>query len=715
MFEFKNSRAMFCSDLCRVAANRKLHRVIKSKTVELNGGMYKYIIPLGEPSDEKEIINFDLKRPEQFWRTPAIPDVKRMSTRDRIRFVERERQRWAEGVYVLINGDLVYLTGMHYDHLTYMSFKSGKAEFFKHQCLDFYFRDLTRRDIKCRGRTFMKPRRYGMTMEEITEGTYSLLENFSNNVALQSDIKDKTKSTLLNPMIQSYVKRPKYMRSDYYKPNGKMPVAQLELKSTLAPGDDGEEKGDFLLGWLKPFPALPRSMDGEEVAYSIMDEVWKWQESSPKETLESNIKVLMGRKRAGKVSMLSTMGDSDDYANSIMDGFDIIARSNPNIRDDNGYTLSGLYEYFVSAIYSFDIPPDVFEVDKFGEVNVDKHTEYIQNKLRKLDKNSKSYVFEKRRLPLTKQDALLSSQTSTNFRRVVINDRLSELIGTPINQKPYLRGMLEEDRYGKVYFISDAERQKIAGDVEVDAGIWLWAVQPYFSIDKGIDMRNRFKMINGIYYPYRQIEGGIGYDPINYTKSQITTTHFSRAAIAVKKKYDYVFKEGDEEYLPSAFMGLCIFRPDDPRDPNKEAIKAAKFTGYRVMHEKSVNHVYEDFEAAGMLPFLSRDPKSSEENPVYGISPSDMLAKKDGLAMLQTRYSQPKIEGQRDELKEYPFEDGLRDLDNFDIGNTNPYDVTMAEIYAEHELKQNIFSNQVDGTEMDLYRLMQELNPPRRA
>ena len=669
-----------------------------SNIISLNGGMYNYVVPLKEPSDEKEIINFDQKRENQFWRTPIIPNVKHLSQRERIDFIERERQRWHEGVYALINGELVYLTGMHYDHLVYMTFKSGKAEFFDHQKFDFYFRDLVRRDIKARGQVFMKPRRYGMTMEEQTQATYTLLEDFSNNVGLQSDTDKKTKSTLLDPILQSYVKRPKYMRSDYYKPNGKMPVSELQLKSNLAPGDDGEEHGDYILGWVRKFPAQPRSMDGEEVAYAVDDEVWKWLESSPKETIESNLKVLMGRNRAGKLSALSTMGDSDDYLRSIMDGIDIIAKSNPNIRDDNGYTLSGLYEYFVSAIYSFDIPPDVFEVNKFGKVNEDKHLEYINNKLNKLDKSSKGYIFEKRRLPLTKEDALLSANTHTYFRRGAINARLNELRSMTVTAKSgvYIRANLEEDATGKVAVVHHPE------------GLWLWAVHPYFSIGRSINTRNRFRKIRGVFFPPLNPEGAIGYDPINYPKNLTTSSSLSRAAGIIHKKFDYYNKEDSIDYCAEVKVALLVYRPDDPHDANKEIMKAARYTGYPVMHERSVSHVFEDFDEANMLPFLLKD-----KGGIYGITPSDMKAKKDGLSMLQARYASPKEASDKDQLEEYPFEDGLVDLDNFDISNTNAFDITMAEIYLEHGLKQVIYTNVTDGSAFRMNNIIHQITPIR--
>ena len=487
------------------------------------------------------------------------------------------------------------------------------------------------------------------------------------------------------------------MRSDYYRPNGKLLVSKLSLNSNLAPDDDGEDRGDYLLGWLTNFPSLPRSMDGDEMAYIVMSEIWKWQESSPQETLDSNKKVLMGRGRAGKISLESTMGDSDDYAKSIKEGMSIIAKSNPRIRDSNGYTLSELYEWFVPAIFSFDIPPDIFEVNKFGKVNVDKHTEYIHNKLNKLDKKSKEFVFESRRLPMKKEDALLSANMSENFRRIAINSRLQYLESLVISKKPYVVGNLEEDAKGKIWFEPDPE------------GIWLVSVLPFVSFERGIDARNRFTVRDGVFFPPVNPEGGIGYDPINYPKGQTTSSNLSQASIIAHKKFDYFNKPDSKDYLADVKAGLCLKRFDDPRDANKECIKAAKFWGYQVMHEKSVSHVHDDFRDAGMLPFLLKHTDGT-----YGISQSNERAKKDGLAMLQSRYAAPKSPDQKDQIECYPFEVGLRDLDDFDINNTTPSDVTMSEIYLEHALKQIVWTNLTDNNSGNMIDLIHEFIPIRQ-
>lgn len=659
----------------------------------LNDGMYQFPLPT-PPRDEREILFFDRPRKEQFWVTPAIKDVKRMSVSERIKYIELERQRWSEGCFAFINGELKYINGLHYDHLVYMTFKGKKAEYFEHQRPDFLFRELTFKDPKCEGRVFMKPRRYGMTMEEQTEATYRLNEAEGNFVGLQSDTPAKVKTTLLTPIINSYVKRPWWMRSDYYKPNGKLLVSRLSLESNMAPGDDENGKDNFLEGWINGFPTLPRSMDGDEMAYIVMDEVWKWQTSSPKEVLESNIKVLHGRKHHGKISVLSTMGDSDDYIRAVMDGCDIIAQSNPSIRNDNGFTLSGLYEYFVPAIYSFDIPPDIFEVDKYGVVNKEKHLEYIQNKFKKLDKNSKSYIFEKRRLPLTKNDALMSSQIVTYFSKPRITERLNHLRGLTYDKKPYVRGNLVETNSGRVYFKEDQE-----------TGIWLISNHPYFSVEKNIDLRNRFFISDGVKFPPRNAEGCIGYDPIRYRKEDTTSNNLSRASAIVHKKFDY-YGTG----VIDVKCGLMLYRPDDPKDAHREVIKACKYWGFPCMHERQVETVKEVFEEQNMIPFLM----PNEKDGICGIwTDSTGKIAKNGIEMLVTRYSAPKVPEDIDHLAIYPFEDGLKDLDMFDMASTTAFDVTMSEIFLEYGLKQIKFTNVDDRQTSQMSDRAHEVMAPR--
>ena len=663
------------------------------RIITLNEGLYNYEVPLKEPSDEKDIINHEYsKKTDQFWRTPKPVDVKRLSQSERIKFIEKERQRWDEGVYVLINGELRYFTGMYYDFLTYMTYKGQRPTFFTHQCEDFYFRDLCRKDQMCRGMLWVKPRRYSMTMQEICQATYELNSNLENNIGLQSDTDKKTVSTLLTPLINSYVKRPKYMRSDYYKPNGKMLVSRLVLSSNLAPDENGVIEGDYLDGWIRPFPALPRAMDGEQLWYIVMDEAWKWL-ASPKETYESNKLVTSGFGRNGKISVLSTMGDSDDYIRSVMDGMDMIAKSNPNIRDENGYTITGLYKRFVSAVYSFEIPEHIFEYDKFGNVNVDKHRDYILAEINKHPKDSSQYIFAKRRLPLEEKDALLSASNQFFFSKMRMSERMDEIRQQMPNEKP-LRGFIDQSYSG------------ICGIEEDENGIWLFDREalPYVDASRGIDTRNRFKQQNGFYYPVKNPEYFASIDPIRYKKEDTKSRHLSRYCGLIHKKFDY-FNSG----IQNRYAAMLLYRPDDPRDGNREMAKACKFFGSPCMYERNIPTPKEDFMALNMLPFMLLD-----KDKIHGmLMTSNKRNVQEGIDMLVSRFKPPQ-EGEQDQLMQIPFIEMLLDMDNFDIADTTKFDVMMAMILLEHGEKQFTLTNTTDNSIGDMIKTLHEFLPKRR-
>ena len=657
----------------------------KPNIILLNDGLYSYAVPLKEPSDEKLIINHQYKKDEQFWRPPVIPDVKRMSARERIEYIERERQRWVEGCYVLINGKLVYLTGLHYDHLTYCTYNSQKLLYFDDETNIFYFIDQTEKEPTCDGRTWIKPRRAKMTTIMCSLAQYKIQKDFSNYVTIQSDTLDKAQKSYMSPIIDSYVRRPLYMRENYYAPNGKKPRKALELTSNVISGEGDEWMG----GKINIFPTVAKATDGLEAVECIQDEFSKVEDTSPYEMFEVNRKVIQNFRKQGKIDCLSSTGDSKDAVKATMDWHKLIANSNPTKKDQFGKTASGMWEYFISAIHSQYCPKEF--TDKFGIVDKARAEEWVWNEIRKYPVNTKEYIYALYKLPLKKEHALLSSAVASLFNKPRISERLTFLESLLPSEKPYVRGRLEEYADGKVDFVADP------------AGCWLWALHPYFSSERNIDTRNRFSRINGVFFPPPNPEGAGGYDPINYPKAILKSSHFSQASCMFHKKHDY-FGSGVQDEK----MGFMLWHPDDPHDANKEVMKACRYTGMPVMHERSVAHVYEDFRDNNMLPFLMQG-----EDGFYGLAPQNPKILRDGIAMLQARYSMPKDIDQKDQILCYPFEDGLRSLDNFDQSNTTQFDATMSEIFLENGLKQISYTNQTDNSTRDMLQRMHELNPIR--
>lgn len=656
--------------------------------ITLQDGWYNYELPK-MPTREEDLLFYDLPKSEQYWRIPPRKDLRNCTQSEKIEYINQERERWLNGVWMFINGEPTYITGMHYDHMVNMKFEFGHALYFDQQRLDFYMRDLVRKDKNCYGVVWYKPRRYGMTAEELTNAIYAAMEDFNINVGLMSNEGTKAVTTLMRPIIDAIIKRPRFMRPLFYKPSGKKPRKSMEFIDGQVDFDEDGMLEEFAVlgGAILPYNTTTAAMDGKKVFYIIMDEVWKWIEASPKETLEINKKCVEQFGIRGKISMLSTMGDSDDYHRAIKEGIQIGDESNPNIRDANGRTTTGMYRYFVSAVHSKgDIPAEC--TDKFGKVDVGRAEEFIYNNRAKYDPNTKDYTFEVRRMPLNYKEATATADGTAIFPNNRLAKRREELAKLPRDQKPYVRGFFDEDTDGKVSFRPDIK------------GIWKLALSPYKSIQLGINTENRFrKDASGRIRPPKNQEFCFGYDPVRYADKKAGAKGISNAAILVAKKFDY-HGAGDKNLYK--YAAILLYRPEDPHEATSECMKAAKFFGMAGMHERQVEHVEEDFAEAKMEDMLMNNEKDNKK----GIwTDNNRKVVKNGTDMIQASMKIVKLTDRQGNVYDYdpiddiPFEEIVYDRMCFDPMHTTENDVTMADIMLQNGMKQMKFTNNVDDNE----------------
>lgn len=661
----------------------------KGNVIQLLDGLYSYQLP-PEPRDEKLIMNFDKKKDDQVWRRPEIKDVRKMSARERVDYIEMWDDRWLNGMWIFIQGEPVWITGMHVDFLVFNKWDFGYAKYLKQQRFDFYFRDLVRKDQNCYGAAILKCRRCGFTTEELEEAIYTIMEDENASVSLQSNELKKCTRTLLLPIIDAYVSRPKWMRARFYAPNGKKPRGALELTSNKF-DDDAEVQDFFLGGTVLPYPTVASAVDGTKKRLVVMDEAFKWIDTSTQETLDINKKCVVEYGIKGKVHVLSTMGDSDDVVTAVKEGCKIIYDSNPNVRDQNGRTTSGLYEWFVSAIHSADVPEEHRDpaYTKFGDINKDKAEAYIRGEVNKYPANSKQRVFEMRRLPLEKKHGLMAATDKTYFPVIRMQDRLDYLNSLPADQKPYVRGNLTPpNARGRVDFEPS------------ETGVWLIAIHPYFSAERNIDTRNRFRIIGKKYHPPINPEGCIGYDTIKF-KTKNTTSNpnkLSQACLVVKKKFDY-FNSG----IFNEYCAIMLDRPENPKDAHFEGIKACLYWGYPINIERNAGDADEVFEDNNAGAFLLKD-----KNGIYGFY-TNQKTTENGVQRMATNFAAPKTPEDKDQIEGYPFEIGLIDYMNFDMGDTESSHVTMADIACNMGLDQIVETNQTDGSVGRMLRAQQEV------
>ncbi len=658
--------------------------------------------------NEKDILYYDLPKKEQYWRTSSdlknqltLKNPKKMSHIDRVEYVTLWRTRWLEGMWFMNDGEPVYLSPMNVDHLVFNKFSGRNLNYNENQRDDFYFRHLIWEMEDVDGMMWEKPRRYGMTAEEVTQSIWVALSGDRQNVALMSDTLDIAKKTLLAPLIDTYMSRPSWMAEEYWIPGGKRPKGSLELVSnTIVKDDESNTLGSLIYA----FATKAKGADSTENMYVVQDEFSKYESGiNPRQTLEANKKTIRNAGRYGKTSALSTTGDNDQQIQSINEWIKLSGES--ILRPGERGSISGLVKRFVSAVWSQWLPSELLP-NKNGKIDIGRNEEWVTNEVNKKPKGTKEWYYEKRKLPLSEDDALVGAAGVHYFDKIRIVSRRKFLEGLPIDQKPYVRGILEEDYAGKVHFKSDAERRAESGEF-IEPGGWLIAIHPYYSVERSVNTANRFRKFGNVYFPPLNPEGGIGFDPTRYRREDTTSNHLSRACIIVGKKYDY-FGAGDANRYAALYVG----RQDDPEDDHRECVKAAKYWAYPVMHERQVESVKKVFEECNMLPFLQKD----EGGKIHGIwtDPAGKVVK-NGVDMLVTRFKVPKTKDVIDQVDEYPFEDGLIDLDNFDLANTTKFDVMMAMIMLEHGLKQVEYTNITEEISNQLREVMDTINPIRKG
>lgn len=669
--------------------------------VLLYKGNYRYELP-EQPKNKELILFHEYKKEDQYWRTPEFPspfEWKRLSKQEQFKIVSVERERWQNGVWFYNNGVATYITGMHYDHLTNMTFEFGKAKYYDSQRLDFYFRDYCRKDANCFGMDWMKPRRYGMTAEEFTQQIYMAMDNPEKICGMLSLVKKTTMETLFDPMVASYLKRPRWSRPLIYTPNGKIPKEKLIFNDGKVdiedPDDVNSGESRCLNSEIIPKSTTVAAYDAYKLIYLTMDEVWKWKDIDPYACYEKQKKCfVVSTTIYGKCSVLSTMGDDDSYAKAIESGIKMWYDSDPSIRDSNGRTKSGLYRYFISAVYAqFDF------ADKYGFIDVKAATDWIMNERAKYPVGSKDYMFECRRLPLTEEEAIATANTTAIFDYKRVQSTIEILMKTPEDRYPTFFADLNELPNGRI----EVDKMRF-GD-----GEWEFANLPLIKDDK--DFSNRwYKDESGQIQLMGNPQGCIGYDPVRFSEGDTVSNNLSNAAIIARQKFDYYGNGAANKYI-----ALYHKRPQDTQDAHYEAYKLSKLLGFPIMFERNVQGFKNRMTELGMISALLKSPYDG----IHGlITSKGGKIVKDGIDLMHSYWQPPKTMEQLmnyDYLAQTPFLSLLKEAQVFNPAKTTIFDIIMANIMMEIGLLQIKETNLSDNFGKIQNQIINALIPQRQT
>jgi hypothetical protein len=296
--------------------------------------------------------------PEELSRIKSMDEWSEMPREFRQRFspyIEEEFRRRREGFWFYNDGTPTYITGRHYMMLQWTRMDIGNPSYLAFQRDIFIHMAACEADPRCIGQLYTKCRRSGYT-------------NICSAVLLDeaTQVKDKLlgiqSKTGKDAQENIFMKKVVYMFRHYpffFKPiqdgttNPRMELAFREPSKRITKNNKTAQTGEALNTVVNWKNTTNNAYDGEKLHILYLDEAGKWEK--PTDIRDAwriqRTCLIVGRKIVGKALVGSTVNPMDKGGKEYKD---LWRDSNPNERNANGRTRSGLYRLFIPAYESLE-------------------------------------------------------------------------------------------------------------------------------------------------------------------------------------------------------------------------------------------------------------------------------------------------------------------------------------------------------------------------
>jgi hypothetical protein len=350
-----------------------------------NDGRYEYSFP--DPNDRDMfpdgVINYGKPIKEQKWKRWRLPESQEeyflLGREEGLQLNIREICRRKYGIYIMIGGELTYLTGHHYFFLQYWYMaaitEDGYPEFRDNHQYYFYFLDLVEKDPFCFGSIFITQKRFAKTEIGLScmANIATLGESKNERFLMQGLNGTIARTNLFNRVVRSYNMLPYFSRP---VDDGKMNQGKKINMNYPSVNRKNIDRGKKPLGntieWAN---TVPSAMQGTRPRYVFLDEaptITEMDVSLWHRTTREQLR--LGSTIFGKMHLPATVEDMDYKGAATYQ--DLWKRSNAKERDANGHTSSGLYRYFQPYWMGWE-----GFYDEFGRARREDIKKYIKNML----------------------------------------------------------------------------------------------------------------------------------------------------------------------------------------------------------------------------------------------------------------------------------------------------------------------------------------------
>lgn len=595
--------------------------LIADKTIKSHVRVGEYTIQMPPSPDIKKYINYGLPEKVQKFKKTELPNnLRQLPKEERDKIIAGEfKKRW-NGVWVLVNGYPMWITGLHYTYLNYWTMETGETpDFCIHDVLWFYWWHMIVEDERCYGGYDIKPRRVGDTEKAL----FVLYEYASRVRNVRCGMQNKTGDDAFDNYMrlinghQHMIWFFKPINQGTTEPKKGLKFRLPERKIT-AKGLSEEEKEDLnifddvdnvrALNSLIDFKnSIAKAYDGKRRERYHLDEVGKMEEKdmNPLEAwgfVKPTMHLHNGKKIIGKAIITTTVeeiktGESLEYASTFWD------ESDPSELNENGCTTSGLKRIFRDAV-------TCGAYDEFGLPTIEANITQIENDISDLIKKGKlaKAIEARRKMPRTIEDALTPSVETCKFNAAGIAKKMYDIKNYTDSKTRRGDFVWENGVFGgNVRWIDTP-----AGDFEVS-----------FLFTDPVEANRKIHYNDSSYGPGNYHRFCMGVDP--YDHDDTNDNRKSKGGVAIFMKRDFTADGGidldNEEDIANMKSNrfICVYciRKDRADLLYEDALKAAIYYGCEVFVETNKPGLRNFFKNKGFgryLMFRPDDTKTSNNS-----------------------------------------------------------------------------------------------------
>ncbi len=574
----------------------------EGESLELHG----LLVVLPKKPKRSEILFHEQPKAMQMWRRIPMPEeLQRLRSMDewyekpaefRRKFsgyIEKEFERRRNGVWFYNHGVPTYITGRHYMLLQWSKIDIGYPYYLAFQREIFLHMVACEADPRCIGQLYTKCRRSGYTnicasvlVDEASQVKDKLL-------GIQSKTgKDSQENIFMKKVVPIFKSYP-----FFFKPiqdgttNPRMELAFREPSKRITKNNKTSMKGDALNTIINWKNTTNNAYDGEKLHMLYLDEAGKWEK--PVDIREAwrieRTCLIVGKRIVGKALVGSTVNPmnkgGEEYKNLWED-------SNPNERNANGRTKSGLYRIFIPAYEAlegfFDQYGNPVVDDPEGavlgidteDIDVGSKT-YLKNERDSLKSDASELNEVVRQFPFTEEEAFRDSIEGSIFNVGKIYTQIDH--NNNLYPNPIVRGnFMWKEKDKEVIFSPDPN------------GRFRVAWQPPAS------ERNKYNEERGKKTPGNNHIGCGGVD--SYDLDQTVDGRGSKGALHLYNKFNM-------DAPANMFVVEYASRPDLASIFYEDVLMAAFYYGYPLLVENNKYGIVRYFESRGYDGYLMDRPQ----------------------------------------------------------------------------------------------------------